>query len=85
MIKITKIEKHEIGRLANPTKVALENLLIPISDLTAKQELAQYIIDTYNLGQLDGIKTATAKHVLDFTCIAMSKRLHITAHITMDV
>lgn len=52
MIKLTKLEKNYIDRIANPTKTALEDLIVPMSDLNDKAKLAQY----YRHLQLRGTK-----------------------------
>ena len=83
MIKLTKLEKKYINRIANPT-TALEDLIVPMSDLNAKANLAQYTIDTYDLGALNSVKTTVSKHILDFTCLDDNKLLHVTGYIETD-
>ncbi|QEA58724.1 hypothetical protein FGL74_02845 [Leuconostoc koreense] len=84
MIKLTKLEKTYISRIANPTKTALENLIVPTSDLNDKVRLAQYTIDIYELGELNNVKTTVSKHILDFTCLDNNKRLRVTGYIEID-
>ncbi|MBD9366446.1 hypothetical protein LQZ13_08825 [Leuconostoc mesenteroides] len=84
MIKLTKLEKNYIDRIANPTKTALEDLIVPMSDLNDKAKLAQYTIDTYDLGELNNVKTTVSKHILDFTCLDDNKLLHVTGYIEAD-
>lgn len=81
MIKLTKLEKHAITRQANPTHVALETLLVPDFYGESRRQLAQYIVDTYILGELDAVKNTVAPHVLDFTVRSESQQLRVTGKI----
>ena len=78
------MKKTTLTALANPTKTALEDLIVPMSDLNDKAKLAQYTIDTYNLGELNNVKTTVSKHILDFTCLDDNKLLHVTGYIEAD-
>lgn len=85
MIKLTQLEKQAIGRLANPTRLALEDLMVPDFYGDTPHQLAAYVIETYDLGQLDGVKSTTAAHVLDFTCQFNAQTLRVTGKIIRQV
>lgn len=83
MIKLTELEKHIIMTQANPTHHSLSDILVPDFAGDTKHALAQYVIDTYDLGHFDGVKNTSAPYMLDFTCRSENQQLiRITGRIT---
>ncbi|AFT81301.1 hypothetical protein FE407_01900 [Leuconostoc carnosum] len=81
MIKLTKLEKHSIRRTANPTHTVMADLYIPNFHGDTRQAIAEYVIDTYDLGVLNSVKNSTTRHVLDFTAISGNQITRTTGKI----
>lgn len=84
MIKLTQLKKHEIKRIANPKQSALADLYIPDFNADSKKAIATYVIETYALGELDGVKTTVSQHILDFTYLNDTRISRVTGKITYD-
>ncbi|WP_220740827.1 hypothetical protein [Leuconostoc miyukkimchii] len=84
MIKLINLTKHEIARTANPKYIALADIFVPDSNTETKQMIAKYVIETYDLGELDGVKGHVSRHILDFTYLVAGQRSRVTGQIEYD-
>lgn len=84
MIKLTQLQTHDIKRAANPKQSALADLYIPDFNADSKKAIAKYVIETYDLGELDGVKTTVSQHILDFTYLNGASVSRVTGKITYD-
>ena len=84
MIKLTKLEKHDISRIANPKYTDLADVYIPDSNADSKKMMAKYFIETYYLVELFGVKSTVSHHILDFTYLNGEQQSRITGKIEYD-
>ena len=84
MIKLTKLEKHDISRIAIPKYTDLADFYIPDSNADSKKMMAKYVIETYDLGELYGVKSTVSHHILDFTYLNGEQQSRITGKIEYD-
>ncbi|MEX0381208.1 hypothetical protein AB3K25_02515 [Leuconostoc sp. MS02] len=84
MIKLTKLEKHDIIRIANPKYIDLADIYVPDSHANSKQLMAEYVIETYDLGKLYGVKSTVSPHILDFNYLSGEQQSRVTGKIEYD-
>lgn len=46
--------------------------------------MAKYVIETYDLGELYGVKSTVSHHILDFTYLTGEQQSRITGKIEYD-
>ncbi|MGX7051160.1 hypothetical protein [Leuconostoc palmae] len=85
MIKITTIEQYVVGKCANPKKYQLEDVFISEFHVNSKRDIAQFLIDSYSLGELTSIKHTSSKHILEFTTQLFDQSIQLRANIIYDV
>jgi hypothetical protein len=84
MIKITKIKTHQVTTEPNPAITQREDLYVPDDLYGKRREIAEFISDAYDFGDIIEISGHSDNHVVNFTSQKNGEATKVKATIDLD-